>query len=55
MLYNLVFRRFTTTAVAMVFGAVIFQSVLDPLSDGYFKSINAGKSFKDLPPRPKEE
>jgi hypothetical protein len=54
MLYNLVFRRTSTTAIAMVFGAVIFQSAIDPLSDGYFASINKGKAYSDLPPRPTE-
>eukprot|EP00038_Savillea_parva_P006686 m.165255 g.165255 ORF g.165255 m.165255 type:complete len:56 (-) comp12536_c0_seq1:138-305(-) len=55
MLYELIFRRTTTTGIAMVFGAVVFQSVLDPLVDGYFYSLNKGKLYKDLPPRPTDE
>jgi hypothetical protein len=42
--YNLVFRRTSTTAVAVLVGAFVFERLFDPTLDAYFFSLNKGVS-----------
>lgn len=41
-LYNVVFRRTSTTAIFIVGGAFVFGRAFDPALDCYFASINKG-------------
>ncbi|PIK53763.1 putative cytochrome b-c1 complex subunit 9-like [Apostichopus japonicus] len=46
--YNAVFKRTSTFALAIVVGAVFFERCFDQLGDGLYNYINQGKQFKDL-------
>ena len=41
-LYNAVFRRTSTFALAIVVGAVFFERAFDVCTDSYFRNINRG-------------
>jgi hypothetical protein len=41
-LYNFVFRRSSTTAIAIIGGAFVFERIFDPAMDNYFISRNKG-------------
>ena len=45
-LYNVVFRRTSTTAVAVIGGAFIFERMFDPTLDAIYQNINKGASSK---------
>eukprot|EP00043_Microstomoeca_roanoka_P006577 m.64019 g.64019 ORF g.64019 m.64019 type:complete len:60 (-) comp13474_c1_seq1:168-347(-) len=47
--YNTVFRRNSTTIVAIAVGCLVFDRVFNPVTDGYFRSRNAGRFYSDLP------
>lgn len=46
--YNAVFKRTSSFALAVVVGAVFFERCFDQAGDGLFNYINRGKQWKDL-------
>lgn len=54
-LYNLVFRRSSTFAVAIVVGAFMFERTFDPMMDGIWERHNQGKLWKHIEPKYRTE
>ncbi|RDD37822.1 Cytochrome b-c1 complex subunit 9 [Trichoplax sp. H2] len=48
-LYNAIFRRSSTFALAILVGAVFFERAFDVGTDTYFNKVNRGKLFEDIP------
>ncbi|PSN41507.1 Cytochrome b-c1 complex subunit 9 [Blattella germanica] len=47
-LYSAVFRRTSTFAATIMFGAFFFERTFDVTSEYIFDSINKGKLWKDI-------
>ncbi|XP_015607795.1 cytochrome b-c1 complex subunit 9 [Cephus cinctus] len=48
LLYNAVFKRTSTFAVAILASAFFFERGLDVACDSIFENINKGKLWKDI-------
>uniref|UniRef100_A0A914WFL1 Complex III subunit 9 n=1 Tax=Plectus sambesii TaxID=2011161 RepID=A0A914WFL1_9BILA len=46
--YNSVFKRFSTTLLALAVGGFAFEFLFNKATDTYWDSINRGKQWKDL-------
>ncbi|KOC68056.1 Cytochrome b-c1 complex subunit 9 [Habropoda laboriosa] len=47
-LYNWIFKRSSTFAVAILVGSFFFERSFDLISDQIFENVNKGKLWKDI-------
>jgi ubiquinol-cytochrome c reductase subunit 9 len=47
LLYNVVFRRTSTTAITVLGGAFVFERLFDPSLDSIFYGLNKGVSMRE--------
>ncbi|KAL3185872.1 hypothetical protein MRX96_028754 [Rhipicephalus microplus] len=47
-LYNSIFKKTSTFALAVVVGAFFFERATDVAADAIFESVNKGKLWKDI-------
>ncbi|XP_023839506.1 cytochrome b-c1 complex subunit 9 [Salvelinus sp. IW2-2015] len=53
--YNLLFRRTSTFAITIMFGAVFFERIFDQGGDAIFEQLNRGKLWKHIKYQNEEE